>query len=716
MKELTLRRLKNTLFSELYEKFLFHENFLPSEYHQILELAVLFINSKDEYIARLGYRLIVIYCNRTQDFIPLYEVSINLGLIPVAKFIEINHFTDKDPSFFVELNAAYSEIFHYRNLYHSQEQENLIGFYKENAERTISVIAPTSYGKTDLIITTLQQCRDKNICIITPTKSLLSQTKVRIMNERFDWINKIISHPEMYNSSDKNIVAVLTQERLLRLLKSQPDLYFDYVIVDEAHGLLSDNPRSTLLASAIIFLEKRNPNSVFKFLTPFLCDGTILQTKYTDFSIQSFNVSEYVKTERLYIYDTKEQTGLRLYDQFMDLFYPDNSIIKTLSDVAFIESTKATKNIIYLNKPTNIEEFARRLAKTLPLVESEAIEQACANIEDYLHPKYNLIYCLKHGVVYHHGSVPDTIRIYIEHLYSNIPELTYIVTSSTLLEGVNLPAERMYILDNKKGRGVLSPSNFKNLIGRVCRFSDIFGGTLPNLQKLEPEIYLVVGKYYSANANVNAFLRNSSNVDKQLKDDPKNVLLEKAELTADNQNEFIAAQEFIQNYEDGAISDYQQRHTTTKIGKSCFLNNVSEFDIFETEDELDCAVTPLIEKGELIDDAGVLLETIYLLFFIHLDEKIDQKILRFHNEKTRNFYKMFLGWKVENTSYNEMIGSFLRYWKSLTQSKIVHWSLSAVGEIPRVMVSKHCGLISVRKIFHSELVFPSFELKKNRTS
>lgn len=47
----------------------------------------------------------------------------------------------------------------------------------------------------------------------------------------------------MYNGTETSLVAVLTQERLLRLLKMQPDLSFDFIVVDEAHGLLNDDTR-----------------------------------------------------------------------------------------------------------------------------------------------------------------------------------------------------------------------------------------------------------------------------------------------------------------------------------------------------------------------------------------------------------------------------------------------------------------------------------------
>ena len=63
---------------------------------------------------------------------------------------------------------------------------------------------------------------------------------------------------------------MLTQERLLRLLKMQPELYFDFIVIDEAHGLLNDDTRSRLLAEVILILEKRNPEVALKIFDSFL--------------------------------------------------------------------------------------------------------------------------------------------------------------------------------------------------------------------------------------------------------------------------------------------------------------------------------------------------------------------------------------------------------------------------------------------------------------
>src|SRR5690606_3682974 len=130
------------------------------------------------------------------------------------------------------------------------------------------------------------------------------------------------------------------------------------------------------------------------------------------------------------------------------------------------------------------------------------------DISKMLDPDYLLINCIKKGIIYHHGSVPDNIKMYIEHLYSEVRELKYIVTNSTLLEGVNIPAYTLFLLDNKKGRRNLSFAEFKNLIGRICRFNDVFSLVNGDLKYLEPSIYIIGSNYVSSDANLENFIKN----------------------------------------------------------------------------------------------------------------------------------------------------------------------------------------------------------------
>lgn len=664
--DVTLRRIKNTQFPDLYKKFILNE-MDERDNVKILSIAIIFLNSKNLLINQFGYRIIVIYCNRTKDFKPLYEVALNKGFIPIVKFIDSLNMYNTHSSFFLELNSSFLENYKILNNYRTVEQKELIKFYNDNNSKSIIVIAPTSYGKTELILSTIKESLGSNICIITPSKSLLSQTNQRILNEEIEGISKIIIHPEMYLGTEKSIVGVLTQERLLRMLKMFPEMKFDYAIIDEAHNLLGDEERNELLASVIILLEKRNPTIRFKFLTPFLENSESLKVKYTKFDIESFKVLENIKTEKYYIYDL-EQKKLLFYDQFINESIIVNNNCLDMSDMDFILNYSLEKNIIYLNRPIHVEQFALKFSKYLPEIKSDILDKVCNNIAEYINDDYNLIKCLKKGIIYHHGSMPDSIRSYIEKSYLEIDEIKYVITTSTLLEGVNLPAYRLFLLDNRRGRGNLTRSSFKNLIGRICRFNDIFNNKNENLDKLEPHVYFVIGEFYRRNSDVQSFLKEVACMDKNVTDKIENVLLENTEFIDDEKlNDTL---EFLENFEENTLNEYNGKYVQTEVGKYCFLNNVFEINIIDFEWEIQEVIDSYRKQNIQIRDTQTIMDVIYNLFIskVNFEGNDYDNLKRLTNEKARIFYKMFIDWKIKNTSYPEMISTFNRYWQELIDS------------------------------------------------
>lgn len=663
--DLTLAKIRNTDFASLYDRFIIGEKLSQKQYEILLAIAICFTNADDTNVQQLGYRIVVEYCNQTDDYIPLYEIAVNKGLYPVSKFIEQHYIDDSKRNFFTEWNDAFTEQYVSCEVCRSEQQNSLVHFFESKKDDTVSVIAPTSYGKSELILSAVKEYAGKKICVLTPTKALLIQTKKRVQQISKGIFPKIVVHPEMYNPNDSSCLAVLTQERLLRIFKKDPQLSFDCIIVDEAHEMLEDDSRSRTLANVIIVAQKRNPEVAFKFLTPFLADSTNLKARYTTYDIEGFKVSEYIKTEKYFLCDLRNHTGLKLYDQFLNKYLPisDNRNLGFEEDI--VKAYSAGKNIIYLNKPMDIEKFALALADVLPEVDSELIQTACDNISEYLQPQYNLLTCLRKGIIYHHGSVPDAIRIYIEDLYKKYDAVRYVITSSTLLSGVNLPAERMFILDNKRGRSNLSHDSFKNLVGRVCRFSEIFNDETGNLHRLEPQIYLVFGKYFAQNANCERFLRNVAKVEQNYKDAVDNVLLSEAKITADNEEKLRQASEFIENYENGVVEDYQERYTSTVAGKACIMNGITEFDVFAHEVTIQQQVDAYQGESLKISDSNTLLETINELFIQHLPDNGTESLKRLTNKEARNFYSMMFEWRVENKSYAEMISLFVGYWHQL---------------------------------------------------
>lgn len=690
LKQIQLRdTIDGTLFLGAYEKLINykHDLLTDEEKFSLLRFAVIFLNHGEHALEKFGYRIILRYSNAFNDYQPLYDIAINKNYIPVAKFIEQKHFklNDEESNFHNLLMSAYKENFKKGNLYLSQGQKELDKFSTINNDYI--VVAPTSYGKSEIIIARVENNLSKKICIVVPSKALLSQTRKRLIrNEKIrNESKKIITHPDMFNGTDDSYIAVLTQERLLRLLQKNDGSFFDFVFVDEAHNILSNESRSILLMQDLLVLKKRNPATIFNFFTPFLANPEELKILSENTSIEAKKLNEFIKVERYYIFDLNSGS-LNLYDQFLNKFFPVTEY-NLHSDIDFININKSKKNIIYLNRPRDIEKFSLSINNEKPIQITEDIEVAQKALSEFLHKDYNLLNSIKNGVVYHHGGMPDIVRMYVEDIFSKDNSIEFIVTSSTLLEGVNIPAEKIFLLTTKIGNRNFNPSELKNIIGRVCRFSEVFNSENGNLNLLEPEIYIVKGEYSAQNANVENFIEKGVKENKIIEDSVENILIKKnnsdIELTYDERVHLKEELECLENIEPGTTNVTEIRYVKSEIAKSCYKNNVHDFDIFLNEE--------ILIKNEAsnrnlsnIDNANNLISAIVKIFLDNI-EKVDTKkhnnFERLKNEPAQKFYSMFLDWRASGTSYNEMIRSFIYYWDNLSD-KVIYFG-KRWGEIKR---------------------------------
>lgn len=80
-------------------------------------------------------------------------------------------------------------------------------------------------------------------------------------------------------------------------------------------------------------------------------------------------------------------------------------------------------------------------------------------------------------MAFHHGGLLDVARLEIEDLFSS-GVVKNLVCTSTLLQGVNLPADRIVVISPKIGNYNLSQFEFLNLIGRAGRINTSLYGEI----------------------------------------------------------------------------------------------------------------------------------------------------------------------------------------------------------------------------------------------
>ncbi len=130
-------------------------------------------------------------------------------------------------------------------------------------------------------------------------------------------------------------------------------------------------------------------------------------------------------------------------------------------------------NLIYVSSARKAIEHAIQLYHVIsiddiPKEEQILLENAAKQIEEKIHKEYYLAKLVRKRVAYHIGALPAEIRTQIESLIRK-GIIKYCFCTSTLLEGVNVPVDNLFVFDNKKARSKMTTTDAFNLMGRAGR-------------------------------------------------------------------------------------------------------------------------------------------------------------------------------------------------------------------------------------------------------
>lgn len=150
----------------------------------------------------------------------------------------------------------------------------------DNLERQyFSYSAPTSMGKTFMMrIFIKQQIMEgaqKNFALLIPTKALINEIYGELVDELKSLLKErnyriVTSAGSIALEQEHNYIFVLTPERMLYILNDDSDLKLDYVFVDEAHKISSDDKRSSFYYMVIEKLEERKSHPHIIFASPYI--------------------------------------------------------------------------------------------------------------------------------------------------------------------------------------------------------------------------------------------------------------------------------------------------------------------------------------------------------------------------------------------------------------------------------------------------------------
>lgn len=377
---------------------------------------------------------------------------------------------------FTQVSKEYLRIPEAENEYFFRAQKEI---YEKFNEPYFSYSAPTSLGKSYIMRTFIREQiakgRQCNFAIIVPTKALINETTEKLTEVLGPELKEknyriVTSAGAMALEKEHNFIFAMTPERLLYLLILMKDIPIEYLFIDEAHKISKKDGRSAFYYKVVDMLSQRSTPPHIIFASPNIPNPEVylqlipdvanrenykIATKFSPVNQEKFLID--FKCFELHYYNEATQK-LTKYCSFPE----DKGLLDFVHELG-----ESARSIVYSNSKDNVVEYALQYATQLQPLHDSDLDVLAQDIRQDVHGDYYLADIVEKGVAYHMGYLPSTIRARIESLYKD-GKIHTLFCTSTLLEGVNLPADNLFITSHKNG-GDMSPVDFRNLMGRVGR-------------------------------------------------------------------------------------------------------------------------------------------------------------------------------------------------------------------------------------------------------
>ena len=291
----------------------------------------------------------------------------------------------------------------------------------------------------------------------------------------------VTSAGDLVLKQEHHFIFVMTPERLHHMMIERENIRIDFLFIDEAHKISGRGGRSTYYFKVMTQLRKMqklptivlaspnipNPEEYLKIIPG--CEYGPMNRLASKFApVCQFKYYLDLPSRKAYYFNdyTKER-------QFCYTL-PEGSV---LSDI--VKSVgKDDQNLVYCSSRRSVLENAVKYARNFAPIDNEQLRILAAEIKREVHDDCYLADLIVRGVAYHVGYLPANIRLRIEKSFEN-GDLRTIFCTSTLVEGVNLPADNLFVTSYRNGRSNMNEVEFKNLIGRVGRIKyNLYGNVI----------------------------------------------------------------------------------------------------------------------------------------------------------------------------------------------------------------------------------------------
>lgn len=515
-----IEKLVEDIFNDEYFKSLFNKCILitadnifkssielelsPKELIDLLRFADILSTSSDSIARNKAYQIISALNHNYSDD-KVYRTISKAVFSKLGNFPAINYLENKNDNYanlplIREIEAQSKKLVQEapdsNGMIFTDTQFELYSKLSNSLEFSFS--GPTSMGKSFIIKSfirkVIKNTPPENIVVIVPTRALINQFFSELKTDLEEQLN-LFRYKVFINSNISDIVTeekfnyifILTPERLLSYLSQENNPPIGFLFIDEAHKLASEkDTRSITTYSAIEKVQKKYGNIKLYFSSPNVSNPEVFLSLFNRNITNSFKTIESPVSQNIYFVDLmmkeaevySDNKALNLENILGDKEYSVSEFIKIIG--------KQKNNLVYCNSKRNTIDRSREFAAKIECcVQDKDIQDAIDSVKDYIHPEYYLVDFLKKGIAFHYGRLPQLVRNLVEDLYKK-EKIRYVFCTSTLLEGVNMPTQNIFILDNKNGgKNTLSQIDFWNLSGRAGRLSRELEGNIFCIQTKE---------------------------------------------------------------------------------------------------------------------------------------------------------------------------------------------------------------------------------------
>lgn len=483
--------------------------------HQLIQSAAILADSADGDHRQAAYRIAVAVFNLHASELPnlanlLHVIFGKLGNFPAVD--HLHRLLGHEKQYAIPSGPLYELLFH--------EQANTVAVGTESivltdfqrrlwnslrSAQAVSVSAPTSAGKSfalqQYLVKSLLAGEIRFVLYLVPTRALIHQVSDAISSSTKLLADDILVSTIPQTPAELGMtkgVFVMTQERTHVLLEADRALQFDMVVVDEAQTI-GTGARGILLQVVMEELLRRSPRSRFFFGSPFsrnpehfdyLFDSPLTHVKEVASPVSQNLICADVDPQyanRLHLSLCSDEGNTPLTTLLLDRELHGDE--PTFAYLSFLFG-KNSKNLVYAGSPAKCEDVADKLRQWRQELVGDAqpnaeLQEFATLVREHIHNDYYLADMILQGVAFHYGKMPTILRKAIEYYFTKNEDMRFLVCTSTLLHGVNLPAKNLFIMKPSEGDRWLTQNaqpmkstSFWNLAGRAGRLGKDFEGNV----------------------------------------------------------------------------------------------------------------------------------------------------------------------------------------------------------------------------------------------